>query len=544
MMSKSPNIAPEVAGQYERFIEFGQLLTKQMRRYLIRYLHNKIEPGSYELPELDDQYFRYFQQALDDIFEGTGLLELLGENRRISTRVITDTLRWLRKTYDKVRRKNPYQDEQDRLEGWSVTPLHVLERRWPHLINYLRQEYRPEQLDVSFYQARLEELLQDQKLDQLDPGDRQRLELLYTDLLAQWDALLYAKILDYQLRHLEEEQQTYCGLLKAKVDEYKRLQQLISPFSDYLGWDLSRKLWQETSFDVVEQYHELLEDEKAIRELAELLGKLREAEIELQEETLEKTIIRQEWIPDPMARTEIVGVRESDDLNRLLSSEVGLLSDPGTEDLFLKRYADKNLLTFRYEDKKLVRSEDQITEVYNKIRQKEKGPFIVCVDTSESMMGRPEQVAKVCTLAILKMALRENRRAFLINFSRGIETLDLYDVSGSIDALASFLRMSFYGGTDISLALHEAFRQIRTEQYRDADVLVVSDFILYRIDPRILDEVRYFQHHHGTQFHSLVLGDQANRQVTEAFDTNWQYDPRQKSVVRALNGQLQDIRNR
>lgn len=543
-MPQPSDIEAAVAEQYERFIEFGQLLTKQMRRYLVRYLHHKVEPGRYELPELDDQYFRYFQRALDDIFEGTGLLELLGENRRITTQVITDTLRWLRKTYDKVRRKNPYQDEQDRLEGWSVTPLHVLERRWPHLVNYLRQEYQPEQLDVSFYQARFEELLQERKLEALDADDRRRLELLYTDLLAQWDALLYARILDYQLRHLEEEHQTYCSLLQAKVDEYKRLQQLISPFSDYLGWDLSRKLWQDTSFDVVEQYHELLESEDAIRELAELLGKLREAEIELQEETLEKTIIRQEWVPDPMARTEIVGIRESDDLNRLLSSEVGLLSDPGTEDLFLKRYADKHLLTFRYEDQKLVTSEEQVTEVYNKVRQKEKGPFIVCVDTSESMMGRPEQVAKVCTLAILKMALQENRRAYLINFSRGIETLDLYDISGSIDALAKFLRMSFYGGTDISLALHEAFRQIRTEQYRDADVLVISDFILYRLDPRILDEVSYFQHHHSTQFHSLVLGDQANRQITRAFDTNWQYDPRQKGVIRELNAQLQDISTR
>ena len=538
-------LSQQLEREYERFVQFGQLLTLPMRRYLVRYLQEKIDPAEpAELPELNDQYFRYFQRALDGIFEGTGLLDLLGENDKLTRQVVVDTLRWLRKTYEKVRRKNPYQEELDRLESWSVTPLHALEKRWPHLVHYLQQTYRREELDSGFYRKELSGLLEQKKPGELTQAQRDRLELVYTDLLAQWDALLYGKILDYQLRHLEEEQATYCNLLQAKVKEYKRLQQLITPFSDYLGWDLSRKLWQETSFDALERYYEFLEDEASVQELADLLGQLREAEIELQEETLEKTIIRQEWVSDPQVKAEIIGVHESDDLSNLLSSEAGLLGEEGTEDLFLKKLTDKGLLTFRYEDKQLVKSEDRVTEVYNKVRQKEKGPFIVCVDTSESMMGRPEQAAKVGTLAILKRALRENRRAYLINFSRGIETLDLYDVTGSIDALARFLRMSFYGGTDISLALHEAFRQIRTERYQDADVLVISDFILYRIDPRILDEVTFFQHHHGTQFHSLTLGKEANRKITDAFDTNWQYDPERKGIIRELNARLRDIGTR
>jgi hypothetical protein len=38
----------------------------------------------------------------------------------------------------------------------------------------------------------------------------------------------------------------------------------------------------------------------------------------------------------------------------MLSAEASLLSDDQTELLFLKKYADKKLMTFRYEDRKLV----------------------------------------------------------------------------------------------------------------------------------------------------------------------------------------------
>lgn len=525
--------------EYERFVEFGQLLDRKMRRYLVQYLRARLAPDApMELPELDDRYFSYFTEALDELFAIQDLLQLCRDNARIEQQIVVDTLRWLRKTYDKVRAKNPYEDEANRLEGWAVTPLHVFLCRWPHLIQFLQVSYEREQLDWAFYRDRFQALITSEQLPEISEEKRRRLELLLTDLLAQWDALLSAKILEYQLTHLAEERAQYLQLIQAKVTEYKQLQELISPFSDYLGWDLSRQLWQATSFDVIRRYDELLQDEDSLRELADLLGRMREAEIEIEEETYEKTIIRQEWQADEHGRAEIVGIHESDDLSRLLSSEASLLSDPDTEMLFLKKYADKGLLTFRYEDRKLMRSEDTFTEVNQRVRQKEKGPFIVCVDTSESMAGRPEQIAKVLCLGILKMAIRENRRAYLINFSIGIKTLDLYDIADSIDELAKFLSMSFHGGTDVTPALYEALNQLRSNDYRDADVLMISDFIMPKINRDALQSVRYCQQNQHTQFHSLTLNDDPNVQVLEVFDTNWVYNPRQKGIIRELTAGL------
>ncbi|MFK7934968.1 MAG: VWA domain-containing protein [Saprospiraceae bacterium] len=294
----------------------------------------------------------------------------------------------------------------------------------------------------------------------------------------------------------------------------------------------------------MEQYEDLLQDEDSIRELADLLGKMREAEIIMEEETFEKTIVRKEWVVDELAKSEIVGVHESQDLNNLVSSEVGLLSDAATETLFLKKYADQKLLTFRYEDRRLVKSRDNIMEVHQRVRQKEKGPFIVLVDTSESMMGRPEMIAKVLCLGILKMAIKDNRRAFLINFSIGIQTIDLYDISNSLEEVAGFLRMSFNGGTDASLALNEAIRQLKGNDYEDADVLMISDFIMYRIDKDVLDDIRFFQQNKGTEFHSLTLSKEANSEILQRFDTNWVYNPEQRGIIRELTRGLDVIGKR
>jgi len=537
LSSSSPQALKQ---EFERFIEFGTLLDRPSRTYLVEYFRYKLEGIAYQEAEINNQYFVYFRDALDQIFQLEGLLEICANNEHITLQVVRDILYWMRQIASKVEAKHPHTSEMDRLSGWAVTPLKVFRGRHPYLINFLRQNYHPAQLDTGFYLDHFKRFFAVPDAEQ-EQEAREKFELIFKDLLSQWDALLQAKILAYQLRHLKEEQEKYNDLLENKVNEYQKLNSLVSPFSEYLAWDMSRELWQKTSFNILEKYSELLQKEDSIRALVDQLGKLREAEVEMEEETISKTIIRQEWKVDEDSKAEIVGIHESKDLNNLLSSEVGLLSHPATESLFLKKYADSNLLTFRYEDQKLVTSTENEIEVHYRVRQKEKGPFIICVDTSQSMEGPAEQIAKVLCMGILKMAITENRRAYLINFSIGIQTMDLYDIANSIDGVAEFLSMSFYGGTDASPALYEAISQLKANDYQDADVLMVSDFIMYRIDQNVLREVKYFQQNKGTEFHSLTLSTEANSEILSNFDTNWIYDPEEKGIIRELTRGLHSI---
>ncbi len=530
-------VQQELQSDFDRFIEFGQVLDRKSRTYLVQFLKSKFFPDEELPPALQEDYYNYFKEALEEIFTIEELMDLCKENPSMRQKVASDSLRFVTQSLLESAKKNPFQEEKTHLGKWAHTPSPRFVDMNGVLLQYLSGIYDRLDLDHQFYGSKFQALREGKTYSDLSDESKDKLERLIHDLLAVWDARLSAKILKYRIKHLDEQKHEFTETLKEKVVEYKKLLSIISPFADYSQrfWDFSRGLWKNTSFNVLEKYDELLKNEKSIRELADLLGRLREAEIETEEEEMEKTIVRKEWVDDPTLRSEITGVHESDDLSNLLSSEAALLGHEETENLFYKKFVDKSLLTFRYEDKRLVSSTHTFTEIHRRVKTKEKGPFIICIDTSDSMFGRAEQIAKVLCFGILKMAIRENRKAYLINFSTGIQTIDLYKLGDSLDELAAFLTMSFHGGTDVSLALYEVFRQLETSNYKDADVLVMSDFIMYKIDEDILAKVDSFRQNLGTQFHSLTLSDEPVEMIIERFDNNWLYDPKEKGVIKDLS---------
>ena len=544
--------AEDLQEEFDRFIEFGTLLDRPTRCYLARYLQETLLPPEQWMADeglsakINDTYYSYFTRALDRIFASEDLQALVKKQPALSHQIAAETLHWLRKAYEKLTEENPYEAEASRIRAASVMPLRRWVERWYLTTDFLKNEYDREELDARFYEKKFEELIGKRQHDELSERERSQVERIIHDLLAQWDALLQSRLLAYQLRKLEEEQEDFKDQLESKVNEFQKLSSILSPFAEYVGkyWDMSRELWEDADFDLLAQYQDLLQDEASIRELADLLGRMREAEIVTEEEVYERRIEQKFWHEPTDDRAEIVGIRESNDLNALLSSEVGLLADEDTELAFLQKFADSRLLSFRYEDQVLRRSEDEYLEVDRRVKRREKGPFIICVDTSDSMSGRAERIAKVLCFAIMKIAAEDQRKAFLINFSVGIKTIDLADVGDSLSAIADFLRMSFHGGTDLTLALHETLRQLQEHHYRDADVLIISDFIMYRLDEEALKRVRHHQHNQHTQFHSLILHHDPNAEVLAEFDTNWLYDPRKKGVIRELAGELRELRDR
>ncbi|MEM9820418.1 MAG: hypothetical protein AAF985_05080 [Bacteroidota bacterium] len=49
------DIEKELEQEFNRFIEFGQLLDKQMRTYIVQYIQNKFNPKQHVIPELNEQ---------------------------------------------------------------------------------------------------------------------------------------------------------------------------------------------------------------------------------------------------------------------------------------------------------------------------------------------------------------------------------------------------------------------------------------------------------------------------------------------------------
>lgn len=72
--------------EYERFIEFGTLLDRTTRKYLVEYLKRKISneaiPSLENMDDLKDTYFQYFRKSLDELFGIDGLLEVVQHNQK------------------------------------------------------------------------------------------------------------------------------------------------------------------------------------------------------------------------------------------------------------------------------------------------------------------------------------------------------------------------------------------------------------------------------------------------------------------------------
>ncbi|MEO0404254.1 MAG: hypothetical protein AAF193_05240, partial [Bacteroidota bacterium] len=465
--SLSADLQEELLDVTRRFIRYGVILDVPTRKYLVAFIQSKFITG-YQLPEeLQAGYFLRFEKELETTLSDHVLLEMTQKHQHLAVQVVKDLLHWLKKTMGKTQATHPFEDELQQLQSWAVRPIKQLKESWQYVIKAVGSFYTINEFDSGFHEAKLKEAMERLAAQHSDE-QVQEIERIFTDLLSEWDVRLQAKILEYQLKNFRKELEDLQGNLLGKAREFKRLTELVQPFEDYAGeyWNLSQGLWSKTSFNVLDQYGDLLEKEEELKELAKMLGQLREAELLTEEEQYYDVEIREQKQHDPRLKSEIAGIFESNDLNQLVSSEAAFLADQKLETVFLKKFADEALLTHQYKDFETIQEGAVVGHQRELQRRKEKGPFIVCVDTSGSMEGTPEYIAKVLCFGILKMAAAENRKAYLINFSTGIQTLNLQNIANNVDELAHFLTMSFMGGTDITLALSEALHQLQENQYK------------------------------------------------------------------------------
>ena len=303
---------------------------------------------------------------------------------------------------------------------------------------------------------------------------------------------------------------------------------------------MSKGNWQRVNLYILKRYAELLQRDKSLKELAEMLGKMRQAEKEFEEELFANIQLKPEWKVEHASKADLIGIHESDDLSSLLPSETALLADETMQSVFFKKFAEKKLQTFEYQAKMLSYREAEFQDKRQKEKEEAKGPFIIGVDTSGSMHGTPETVAKTLCFAILKIAIRDNRKCYLISFSTGIETLNLTDLKNSLDKIISFLSMSFHGGTDATPAMREALRMLTTQDHKKADVIMVSDFVMSAFDKTTQDQVKSAKDN-KTKFHSLVIGNSQNPATIKDFDSNWFYDLNNPNSVLTLIKNINEL---
>ena len=171
-----------------------------------------------------------------------------------------------------------------------------------------------------------------------------------------------------------------------------------------------------------------------------------------------------------MSQNEVFGIHKSNDITRLLPSELVLFENEEMENLFYAKMYENSLLTYE------IAGEDKKEKDKEEIEYK-KGPVIACIDTSGSMRGNPIKKARALLLAISKILQTEKRKMYVILFGSAGQILEFkMENEKEIADLLKFLNQEFNGGTDFNTPLKRVIKIIENEKnYEKSDILFVTD---------------------------------------------------------------------
>lgn len=208
----------------------------------------------------------------------------------------------------------------------------------------------------------------------------------------------------------------------------------------------------------------------------------------------------------------------------------------------------------------------------------ELGPIILCLDTSGSMRGARETVAKALALECLRGAHRQERKCFLYAFRCALAVfansvaadaygllmrmgctppfvvhvdgcasprrmavaamsscshcvhnphhrnpsgpgdvveLELTTGPGALDRLLHFLQMSFQGGTDVDKPLELSLERLGREEWAQADILMVTDGEISPPKQDTLQRLRVAHDSLGLEVHGLIVAPQVTPAMEE-----------------------------
>lgn len=160
------------------------------------------------------------------------------------------------------------------------------------------------------------------------------------------------------------------------------------------------------------EYEETIKRNPVIRELVEILGKKHQSSRKRFKMTAG---IHREQIISHATRSDIAGICEGNDLNSLLPLEYCYLAEKNLQPIFFERFIEKRLQVIDYQSHEKQTINDKKT-AGNEVSEEAEGPFIVCLDTSGSMAGERERIAKSTLLAIAELTEVQHRKCYVILF--------------------------------------------------------------------------------------------------------------------------------
>ena len=297
----------------------------------------------------------------------------------------------------------------------------------------------------------------------------------------------------------------------------------------HMSWDQLRGLLRSREWREAQRISALLAHLQPLVELIRSLGRAQHAPQRppavsaAPRSRREPVPLRERETRLPDAPGELKGIRHSDRLERMLGSEAMQIRHPVLRKLWRARLAESRLLTYESEAVLLERVPDpgarRNADAAPAPVALERGPMILCVDTSGSMKGGPENIAKAVVLEALRTAQREGRRCRLMAFGGPGELIEReLDLSpDGLRALLDVLGQGFDGGTDVQTPIERAIEQVHAEGWRSADLLIVSDGE-FGCTSATLERLDSARAELGLRVQGILVGDRETMGLLEVCD--------------------------
>jgi len=193
-----------------------------------------------------------------------------------------------------------------------------------------------------------------------------------------------------------------------------------------------------------------MKDSDRLRRFFKMVGRFRMAAISAHNERMRHGV------------DEIYEIECGDDLSHLIPAELSMLTNPLLKKDFFRRYHERRLLCYH------LRHNDP----------GERGPMVVLVDVSDSMGGEKELWAKAVALALRELAWRKKRHCAVVEFGARDDPLLVLRFPPGVERLDDVVRMAEFflgGGTDFVKPMEAALAIFQTKDYREADVVMITD---------------------------------------------------------------------
>ncbi len=355
---------------------------------------------------------------------------------------------------------------------------------------------------------------------------------LYSKILLSWENVLISKILKARMQKIENARQRIYKDFYNKIQIMKKHLKILNIFPDYFDYfwhDIEKT--KKLSFKAIQKYENFIRKNPVITKISDQLGRSLEISKDVKEIYEIRKEKKEEIKPVGSEVEEVIGIKESNDIEHLLPIELAYLSDEKLRIFFLKRFIENKLYTLDFISDDLVKVEKEVKKLKKEHIPKNKGDVIICVDTSNSMNGPFEFIAKTFTLGIVKNLINDrNRNCILINFSSSSYMLNINEIRKAPNSLNYFLSQSFSGGTNLDKILNEAIDLVEKnqdeaneEETKFMDILVISDFLVGNFSIDLIERIKN-QKKNFNRFHAIQMGNMGNTNISKLFNNFWIYD--------------------